>query len=38
MQLKSEYLTISGTPKGYRDSDTASGHPVTRWFCPDCGS
>lgn len=31
-------LTINGKPKLYTDADTASGNPVERYFCGNCGS
>ena len=29
---------MTGNPKLYEDSDTASGNPVQRYFCDNCGS
>ncbi len=35
---KSSFRFTAGEPKLYRDSDTASGNTVERYFCGNCGS
>ena len=35
---KAEFAITVGTPKLYEDTDTASGNPVHRYFCGNCGS
>ncbi len=35
---KAAFRFTAGTPKLYRDSDTASGNSVERYFCGNCGS
>jgi len=35
---KAEFKFTHGTPKLYRDKDTASGNTVERYFCGTCGS
>ena len=35
---KAEFALTAGTPKLYEDTDTASGNPVQRYFCGNCGS
>ena len=35
---KARTVSMEGPIKGYEDKATASGQPVTREFCADCGS
>ena len=35
---KSDFALTAGQLKLYQDADTASGNPVERYFCGNCGS
>ena len=35
---KADFSVTAGVPKRYEDADTASGNPVQRYFCGNCGS
>jgi len=35
---RSDFNVTAGKPKLFRDSDTASGNTVERYFCGNCGS